>query len=185
MKFTAIDFETAVGQDTACAIGMVMVDNGRIVDQFYQLIQPPGNKYTWRTTQVHGLSSRDTCDKPLLPAIFPEIKKRLIGRTLVAHNEAFDRNVLRKSIGYYGMDYDSLGLPRRWECTVKIYRSKGFSPCSLNVLCNQFGIELDPPSSHVGCTRLCSTLFEAFSGWAIMILKSTFKHRKNESTLSH
>ena len=157
MKFTAIDFETAVGQDTACAIGMVTVEDGEITDQYYQLIQPPENLYSWRTTQVHGLTSRDTCSAPLLPHIFPEIQRRLVGRTLVAHNESFDRNVLIKSMAHYGMDYESLGLPDRWACTVKIYRAKGFKPCGLDVLCEQFGIELNHHqalSDAVACARL-------------------------------
>ena len=136
---------------------MVTVEDGEITDQFYQLIQPPANRCSWRNTLVHGLTSRDTYQAPLLPHIFPAIQRRLIGRALVAHNEAFDSNVLKSSMAHYGMDYKTLGLPERWVCTVRIYRSKGFKPCGLNVLCEQFGIELNHHqalSDALACAQL-------------------------------
>lgn len=44
MTFTAIDFETATGHpESACAVGIVMVEEGVIVDEYYTLIQPPNN----------------------------------------------------------------------------------------------------------------------------------------------
>ena len=42
--FAAIDFETANRQLTsACAVGLVIVREGKIVDTFYSLIQPEPN----------------------------------------------------------------------------------------------------------------------------------------------
>ncbi len=158
MKFTAIDFETAVGPGTACAIGMVTVEDGEIIDEYYKLIKPPENRYSYHTTRVHGLTSADTYYAPQLPYLIPDIKSRLVGRTLVAHNESFDRNVLKKSMAFYGMDYDELGLPDRWECTVQIYRAKGFKPCNLNVLCDKFEIELDHHQA-LSDARGCALLY--------------------------
>ena len=41
MEFTAIDFETAnASRDSACAIGLVTVKDGVIVDEYYHLIRP-------------------------------------------------------------------------------------------------------------------------------------------------
>ncbi len=45
MNFVAIDFETAVGRDSACAVDLVTVENGEIVEEYCQLIQPPVNRY--------------------------------------------------------------------------------------------------------------------------------------------
>ena len=43
MNFTAIDFETATGKrSSACAVGIVTVEDGVISDTFYSLIQPRG-----------------------------------------------------------------------------------------------------------------------------------------------
>ena len=43
---------------------------------------------------------------PGFHAIYPEVKKRLQGNVVVAHNEQFDRNVLKNTMRMYGLDYD-------------------------------------------------------------------------------
>ena len=59
--FVAIDFETANGRrSSVCSVGIVIVRDGVIVDRFYSLIQPAPNYYTYWTTEVHGLTRRDT-----------------------------------------------------------------------------------------------------------------------------
>ena len=45
--FAAIDFETANNErSSVCSIGIVIVRNREIVDNFYSLIQPEPNYYT-------------------------------------------------------------------------------------------------------------------------------------------
>jgi DNA polymerase-3 subunit epsilon len=130
MNFVAIDFETAIYHHI-CAVGIVTVEDGRIVDEFNALIQPPGNYYNWYNIQVHGITEKDTKNAPFFYELFPEIKKRLFGKTVVAHNESFDRNVLKRTMQDYGLDYSELNISDRWECTVKIYRAKGYRPANL------------------------------------------------------
>ena len=157
MNFAAIDFEYAVGQDTACSVGIVIVENGEIVEEYYQLIHPPDNKYTYWTTQVHGLTKYDTMDEPLFPEVYPEIKQRLSGKVVVAHNIGTDRSVLYKNMTRYGIDHDDMDI-ERWECTLKIYRSKGFKPCGLDVLCEHFDIALDHHEA-LSDARACAELY--------------------------
>jgi DNA polymerase III subunit epsilon len=141
--FSAIDFETATGyQNSACAVGIVTVENGRIIDEYYSLIQPPGNEYWWQNIRIHGITPQQTRNAPDFSEIFPEIKKRLKERIVVAHNESFDRNVLKKCMNYYYLDYSKLNLPERWECTFRIYKAKGFKPTNLQICCQRMGIEL-------------------------------------------
>ncbi len=64
--FVAIDFETANGcRSSVCSVGIVVVRNGEIVDKFYSLIKPVPNFYTVWTTNVHGLTRKDTDNSPL------------------------------------------------------------------------------------------------------------------------
>ena len=59
--FVALDFETANQyRSSVCSIGLVFVENNKIVDTYYQLIKPAPNYYSPFCTQVHGLSQRDT-----------------------------------------------------------------------------------------------------------------------------
>jgi DNA polymerase-3 subunit epsilon len=92
------------------------------------LIRPPGNYYSWYTIQVHGIQPRDATNAPSFPDIYPEIARRLKGRVVVAHNEVFDRSVLKKTMTDYGLDYNDLELPEPWECTRRIYGPKAIDP---------------------------------------------------------
>ena len=66
--FVAIDFETANGRrSSVCSVGIVVVRGGKIVDKFYSLIEPAPNYYTYWTTEVHGLTRRDTDGQPTFP----------------------------------------------------------------------------------------------------------------------
>lgn len=159
MNFAAIDFETATGQrHSACAVGIVSVRNGKIVDEYYSLIRPPDNYYSWRNTAVHGITARHTMNAPSFPQLFPYIAKRLQGVAVVAHNESFDRSVLMRTMEHYGMDYEKLLLPDRWDCTLKIYRDKGFEPARLNACCERLGIELDHHDA-LSDARACAKLY--------------------------
>lgn len=158
MNFTAIDFETATGKrDSACAVGIVTVENGEITEEYFSLIQPPGNAYFGMNIAVHGIRPSDTVNAPSFSALYPEIKIRLQNRTIVAHNEVFDRSVLKRTMESYALDYTELGLAERWECTMRIYKAKGFVPYKLNSCCDRLGIALqhhEALSDAIGCAKL-------------------------------
>lgn len=158
MNFTAIDFETATGKrSSACAVGIVTVKNSEIIEEFYTLIQPPGNEYFGMNIGVHGIHPADTAASPTFADLYPEIKKRLQGCTLVAHNEVFDRSVLKRTMEYYDLDYNELQLAERWECTMKLYKAKGFVPYKLNACCERLNIALkhhEALSDAIGCAHL-------------------------------
>lgn len=157
MTFTAIDFETATGyRNSACAIGLVRVENGEIIDTFCSLIQPPNNEYWGGNIGVHGIRPADTRDAPTFAELFPRMNQWIEGRKLVAHNASFDRSVLSKTMEHYRLDYNSLKIPQ-WECTLKIYRTLGFQPCKLSDCCRRLDIELnhhEALSDAVACAHL-------------------------------
>ena len=158
MNFTAIDFETATGKrDSACAVGIVTVKNGEITEEYYTLIQPPGNEYFGMNIAVHGIQPRDTASSPTFDQLYPEIRKRLQHQTIVAHNEIFDRSVLKRTMESYALSYGELGLADRWECTMRIYKAKGYVPYKLNSCCERLGIPLnhhEALSDAIGCAKL-------------------------------
>ena len=155
--FTAIDFETA-HKHHICAVGIVTVENGEIIDEYHTLIKPPKNEYNQYTIQVHGIYPVDTLNSPQFNNIYPEIKKRLQGKVIVAHNESFDRNVLRKTMLDYGLDYSELDISEKWECTMKIYKGKGYSPANLAACCKIKDIELNHHEA-LSDARACAKLY--------------------------
>ncbi len=159
MTFTALDFETATGYpESACAIGIVTVENSIIVEEYYTLIQPPNNEYWYRNIMVHGIKPIETLQVKTFDGIFPEIQKRLLGKVIVAHNEAFDRRVLQKTMKYYGLYYDELELADMWECTCKIYRKKGYKPANLKHCASVNDIELVHHEA-LSDARACAKLY--------------------------
>ena len=92
--FAAIDFETADhGYDSACAVGAVLVRNGRIDGTYQQLIRPPRKRFVF--THIHGLAWNDVRDSPTFGEMWSDLRDFLDdAEFLVAHNASFDRKVL-------------------------------------------------------------------------------------------
>src|SRR4051812_36416741 len=112
--FVAIDFETADhGPDSACAVGLVRVENGAIVARASRLIRPP-RRYI-RYTRIHGITWAMAEREPCFGELWPTVADMLDGADrLVAHNAPFDRNVLRACC-------EAAGLPmpaQPFLCTV-------------------------------------------------------------------
>mgnify|MGYP003479263686 CR=1 FL=1 len=129
-----------------------------IVDEFVTLIQPPNNFYNPFNIQVHGIYPRDTANAKTFVEVFPEIERRLKNRVVVAHNESFDRNVLFKTMALHGLNYEDLNIGSRWECTVKIYKAKGFKPAKLSDCCRIMNIALEHHEA-LSDARACAKLY--------------------------
>lgn len=105
-NFVAIDFETANYQrSSVCAVGVVIVRGGEIVDSFYSLIKPEPEYYNYRCSMVHGLCSEDTENAPVFPDVWKQIAPLIENLPLVAHNKAFDESCLKAVFRVYQMDY--------------------------------------------------------------------------------
>jgi DNA polymerase III subunit epsilon len=158
MNFVAIDFETATNfRSSACAVGIVTVEEGIVTERFYSLIEPPENIYYQRNIAVHGITAEMTENAPSFPDVYPEIKKRMKNKTIVAHNESFDRSVLKKTMEYFALDYSELNLAEKWECTLRMCRKEKIQPANLQACANRFRIPLnhhEALSDALACAKL-------------------------------
>ena len=119
--FIAIDFETANAHRTSvCSIGIIVVRNGEICDQFYSLIHPVPDYYHPINTSIHGLDDADTCDAPYFPEVWAQIEPLIGDLPFVAHNSPFDESCLKSVFEYYDMSYPQF----RFYCTCKASRQK-------------------------------------------------------------
>jgi DNA polymerase III epsilon subunit-like protein len=51
--YVAIDFETAnESRDSACAVGIAVIDNGRVASSFQRLIRPPTDFFSEHTAST-------------------------------------------------------------------------------------------------------------------------------------
>jgi len=58
----------------------------------------------------------------------------------------------------YKIDYIDLNISNKWECTLKIYRAKGYNPANLNACCKKHGIELEHHQA-LSDAHACGKLF--------------------------
>jgi len=129
--FAAIDFETANGcRSSVCAVGIVIVRDGHIMDEFYSLIQPSPNYYSYWTTEIHGLTRFDTDGQLTFPEVWAQVKDKIAGLPLVAHNRPFDESCLKAVFEKYGMQYPGY----EFHCTLAASRRR------LNLSCHQLHV---------------------------------------------
>ena len=86
MKIAVIDFETAdTGADSACALGLIVLEQGKIVSEASYLIRPPRRQFLF--TDIHGLTWNDVSESPTFAELLPEIHRDLSGSQYIpAHN---------------------------------------------------------------------------------------------------
>ena len=140
MNFVALDFETAdQGRDSACAVGIVRVENGRITHREHRLVRPPRRNFMF--TYIHGITWEKVSDSPDFADTWKALTPLLKGADFIAaHNASFDRGVLNSCC-------DAAGIKRPRQsflCTVKLARRVwGIRPTKLPDVCGHLGIELD------------------------------------------
>lgn len=105
MDFCAIDFETATHErNSACELGISVVENSQIVRTKTWLIKPPSFPYfNQRNIDVHGILPNDVKDSPTFDDIWYEVEEMMYGTLMIAHNASFDAGVLRSCLDYYGI----------------------------------------------------------------------------------
>lgn len=120
MIIVGLDFETANAQrNSACQIGLVVLEDGREVDRYTSLIKPPGPFHPVNVS-IHGIGPRHVARAPAFAEIWPDVLPRLAaGRRVFAHNAAFDRSVLLRSLEHCGLPAPAISI----ECSVKLART--------------------------------------------------------------
>jgi DNA polymerase-3 subunit epsilon len=156
--FAAIDFETANwNPSSVCSAGLVIVRNGKIADRIYRLIRPEPEWYSYRNTQIHGLSVADTENEPVFPPVWKEIAPAIAGLPLVAHNSSFDERCLRAAHRVYQMDYPGY----EFHCTLRASRrvfGKALSNHQLHTVAAYCGFELKNHHHALADAEACAII---------------------------
>ena len=142
LDFTAIDFETANEQRaSACAVGVVRVRGGVIVESFETLLRPREVRVDWRNYEVHRIAQERLYDAPTLADVWPQLLPYLHRQAVVAHNSAFDVSVLEYTCRDFGVPIPAFHC----LCSVKMARvAWPHLEChKLDHVAAHFGIPLD------------------------------------------
>jgi DNA polymerase-3 subunit epsilon len=140
VKLVAIDFETAdYGADSACALGIVKIENGNVTKNGYRLIRPPRKSFYF--SYLHGIRWSDVKDAATFADVWDELRDYWQDADyLLAHNASFDRGVLRAC----SLAARREAPPLPFICTVRVARAHWkFRPANLSHVCAQLGIPLN------------------------------------------
>ena len=140
-RFVAFDVETPNRMNSRMsAIGITVVEDGVITEEFYSLVDPE-QPFESFNTLLTGISAESVQDAPSFPELWPRIVPLLESGLLVAHNAVFDLGVLKRCLRDYGIEWRRY---TRYVCTVQMGR-RVLPQVShkLNVLCEYYGIPLD------------------------------------------
>jgi DNA polymerase-3 subunit epsilon len=152
--FVAIDFETAdTDADSACAVGLVRVEDSKIVARETLLIRPPRPRILF--SYLHGITWPMVKDAPVFKDAWVKLAPLLDGVTfLAAHNAPFDRRVLSACCTAHGLRAPALPF----VCTVQLARRKwAMKPANLPAVCRRLGIGLlhhNAGSDAEACARI-------------------------------
>ena len=161
-RYIAFDVETPNRFNSRMsAIGIAVVEDGRIVDSFYSLVDPE-QPFDWFNTQLTGIDSEAVAGAPAFWELWPRIEPIMSSGILVAHNAPFDLGVLKKCLLGYGIEWrpQVQGL-----CTVRMGRRllPGISH-RLNDLCAYYGIDLrhhQAGSDSMACAQILLRYMES------------------------
>lgn len=139
MDYIAIDFETANSKlDSACSIGIVGVENDKVLFQKHYLINPK-TEFNSYNIAIHNIKPEDVINSPDFKELWGEIKEYFNG-IVIAHNASFDLAVLKTLIEKYQLEVPNIKI----ACTLKISQKlwKGILPnCKLNTVSKYLEIE--------------------------------------------
>jgi DNA polymerase-3 subunit epsilon len=142
MDFLALDFETATPQpDSPCELGIAVVRGGVVREVRNWLIKPRYYPYfSPYNVAVHGIRPGDVAGAPRWEGIWDEVAELIHGRTLVAHNAAFDMTVLRSTLASHGLQHPTF----QYFCSVSMSRRiwPGRASYGLSSMCAMHGIPL-------------------------------------------
>jgi DNA polymerase-3 subunit epsilon len=146
IDFVAIDFETAnMMRGSACAIGLAVVEDGKIVETFSQLMRPPlsdgPEAFDDFNVGIHGITWDLVKNEPEFIDVWRSAVEVIGTRPLIAHNAAFDMGVLREALDLSMSDWPTLN----YACTLVASRrvlslpsySLPYVASELNVLLKQ------------------------------------------------
>lgn len=181
-RIVAFDVETPNRyNDRISAIGISVIENGEITEEFYSNVDPE-TFFDSFNTELTGLSEETARGSPAFPELWETIEPLMSSGLLTAHNATFDLTVLGKCLKDYGISWRAR---TRYVCTVRMGRRLLPDVShTLDGLCGYYGIELDHHRAASDARACAEILLRYIDGGADIskhIRTFTFDKTREES----
>ena len=119
-RYIVFDVETPNSRnDRMSAIGIAVVENGAITEEFYSLVNPEA-EFGPFNIRLTGITPEMVKDQPAFPALWEQIRPLFESGMLAAHYAPFDMGVLEKCLRAYGIAWKPYA---RYVCTCAMGRA--------------------------------------------------------------
>lgn len=164
MRYTVFDVETPnAANDRMSAVGVAVVEDGKIVERFYSLVDPQTHFDAFNIS-LTGITPQMAAAAPSFPAVWQRIAPLLEQGIPVAHNAPFDMSVLGKCLRDYGLFWRER---TEYLCTCRMARQllPHLGNHRLDTLCRYYGITLQHHRADSDA-EACAKLLIALGGTA-------------------
>ena len=156
-RFAAIDFESAGASrgrtDVPVQVAISLWSPEAGLEESFCSFLATDQPITWAARKVHGITPEDLKDAPSLLSLWPEFKRLLTGRAVVAHGHGTEKRFLRAFPGHpFGPWIDTLHLARAAWPDLESF--------SLGALCDRFQLTPAVDRAHPG-RRWHDALYDA------------------------
>lgn len=159
MEYVAIDFQTANRwHKSACSVALVTVKDGKIIDTFYSLIRPGILHFDKENTALHGITKEMVKDAPYFDELWPLIKEKINGKTLVAHYAKFDMDVLAEELAGNELAFPS--CPVFCTCVLSQAMFPEMPHHRLQDVTEKIGFNLEQRYNAMAHARACVAIVE-------------------------
>jgi len=155
-RFIVIDVETPnLANDRISAIGITVVENGKIAYEFYSLVDPETGFDDFNIALTR-ITPEMVADKPTFPEIWNTIEPVMSSGLLVAHNAQFDMGVLAKCLCHYKISWHPYAY---YACTCSMGRVclPELPNHKLDTICRYLDVSLDHHNAGSD-SRACAEL---------------------------
>ena len=162
MNFVSIDFETAnEKRNSPCSIGIVVVNNGEIIEKVHHLIKPKEMRFMPINIGIHGIRPSMVKDELEFDKVWEKIKHYFNDNVVTAHNASFDISVLRNTLELYNIKIPSF----KYICTMKLSKNfySNLDNARLNTVNNFLGYKFkhhDALADAIACSNILLKISE-------------------------
>ncbi|HUM84418.1 MAG TPA: 3'-5' exonuclease, partial [Lachnospiraceae bacterium] len=115
-SYVVLDLENPnVRGNSVCAIGILIVENGKVKEKLYTLIDPE-DRFDDMNSQINGITASQVVGSPTLKEYWDKIRQLLTENIVVGHNITYDLGVLSKSLVRYDLEVPKF----RYICTLQL-----------------------------------------------------------------
>lgn len=141
-RYIAFDVETPnYANDRISSIGITIVENGTVVDEFYSLVNPEVH-FDPFNIKLTGITPQLVANQPTFSQLWGKILPIMGSGLLIAHNAPFDMSVLAQCLNAYEIEWQPFTY---YACTCVMGRAcyPELENHKLNTLCEYLKLNLD------------------------------------------